>query len=385
MKRQNRILPALDFVILTLALLGFTINLYLLIRHFPDGSRGVAGCGGGSCEEVLASRWAVVFGIPVTAFGVLVYAGLILSLTDRFRRWRLPLLGAVTGAALWLVFVQGVILEKICPWCMSAHAVGIAVTGFGLLHHGGNREFPGALWRTAKWTAAAFLGIGLAQVYGPIPATYRIEGAVSAAAAAMPAPEAGEGRKVSFNGGRKSYDVIALPRRGSADARHVMVEIFDYQCASCRTMAGFLEAFFAKHPKDVAILLMPAPLDEACNDHMPAGGQHPGSCEIARISIAVWRVKPEAFGAWHQKVIADPSVASAYRLALEIMPHDRLESALADSSIAAQIRANLADLREFSKTTDKLPKLLVSDTRILHGLPSGEADFIRVMEKELGL
>ena len=383
MKREHRPLPALDFVILTLALLGFTINLYLLVRRFADGSAGVAGCGGGSCDEVLASRWSAVFGIPVTVLGVLVYAGLILSLTDRFRRWNLPLLGAVTGAALWFVFVQGVILEKICPWCMSAHAVGIAVMGFGLLRHGGSREFVSMLWCVAKWTAAAFLGIGLAQVYGPIPATYRIEGAVSSAA--VPAPEAGEGRKVLFNGGLKSYDVMSLPRRGPADAKHVMVEFFDYQCAACRTMAGILEAFAAKHPKDVAILLMPAPLDEACNEHVPAGGQHPGSCEIARIAIAVWRVKPEAFATWHQKIIAGPSVASAYRLALETMSHDRLESALADSSIDRQIRANLADLREFSKTTDKLPKLLIRDTRILHGLPSGEADFIRVMEKELGL
>ena len=35
--------------------------------------------------------------------------------------------------------------------------------------------------------------------------------------------------------------------------------------------------------------------------------------------------------------------------------------------------------------TDKLPKLLIKDSRLVHGLPSGEDDFIRVMEKELGL
>ena len=38
-----------------------------------------------------------------------------------------------------------------------------------------------------------------------------------------------------------------------------------------------------------------------------------------------------------------------------------------------------------SSASDKLPKLLIRDKRILHGLPTGEADFIRVMENELGL
>ena len=39
----------------------------------------------------------------------------------------------------------------------------------------------------------------------------------------------------------------------------------------------------------------------------------------------------------------------------------------------------------FSADTRNLPKLLITGKRILHGLPSGEADFIRVMEHELGL
>lgn len=63
----------------------------------------------------------------------------------------------------------------------------------------------------------------------------------------------------------------------------------------------------------------------------------------------------------------------------------QLETALRDPWVDELIQANIKDWVAFSAGTPKLPKLLISGTRILHGLPSGEADFIRVMEQELGL
>ena len=380
MKREQRSRSALDFMILTLALLGFAINLFLVARRFTDPSAGIAGCGGGSCEEIMASRWSVVFGVPVPVLGMLAYAGLMVSLTAWGRRSHEPVLGAISGAAMWFFFVQSVLLERYCAWCNAAHAIGAAVVGFSLIRQrcGGSGNI---LLPVGKWTLAAFLGIGLAQVYGPVPAGHRIENVASI----NPIPPSGEGRMVEFAGGRKSYDVSKNPRLGPADAKHVMVEYFDYQCAACRTMAGFLEAFTAKHPREVAILLLPAPLDGACNDRVPEGGEHPGSCEIGRIALAVWKLAPAAFPAWHKAVIADASVASAYRHAFEAVKRETLETALSDPAIDQMIRSNIADLHHLSKSTDKLPKLLIKESRIVHGLPSGEEEFIRVIDGELGL
>lgn len=380
MNRENRPTPALDFVILTLALVGFAINLFLLVRRYSDAAAAIAGCGGGSCEEVLASRWSAILGVPVTAFGALVYIGLMSSLAIRFKRLHEPLLGMIAGAACWFVFVQAVLFGKFCPWCMAAHAVGIAVVAFGVIR---SRTLE-SMKTTARWAVAAFLGIGLAQVCGPVQASHRIDDLPAVTSPGLPSTR-GQGRKVSFDGGRRAYDASALPRRGPVDAEHVMVEYFDYQCAACRTMAGYLEAFAAKHPKDVAILLLPVPLDGVCNEHMSAGNQHPGSCEIARSALAVWRLKPEAFPVFHRALIADPSPESAKRLALELVAPAQFAAALSDPWIGELIQSDIADWRAFSKSTDKLPKLLIRDKRILHGLPSGEADFIRVMEKELGL
>lgn len=169
MKREQRSRSALDFMILTLALLGFAINLFLVARRFTDPSAGIAGCGGGSCEEIMASRWSVVFGVPVPVLGMLAYAGLMVSLTAWGRRSHEPVLGAISGAAMWFFFVQSVLLERYCAWCNAAHAIGAAVVGFSLIRQrcGGSGNI---LLPVGKWTLAAFLGIGLAQVYGPVPA-----------------------------------------------------------------------------------------------------------------------------------------------------------------------------------------------------------------------
>jgi uncharacterized membrane protein len=359
---MKRSFPFRDLVFLSLALVGFALNLWLLVGRLADPSADIAGCGGGSCDVLRASRWAEIFGVPVTLFGLLAYAGLMFSITPAGHRLKAPLLGAVAGAALWFVFAQAVLLGEFCAWCMAAHGVGVLLVSLAL-----GRAAPDRLSlirRTIVWAAAAFLGIGLCQVYGPVRESHRV---------------------VAFDGGRRSFDVAANPRLGPADADRVLVEYFDYQCAACRTMAGHIEALIASHPGRIAVLMMPAPLDGECNHALGGTPAHLGSCAIARVALAVWRVRPDDFPRFHRALIAEPSEAAARRMALELMPAGQLSAALADPWIDESIRSNIAAWRDFSKSTDKLPKLLIRGNRILHGLPSGEADFIRVMERELDL
>ncbi len=384
MSRETKLLGVLDFLFLVFALGAFAINLLLLSRGLDRTASSIAGCGGGSCDELLASNWSVIFGIPVTAFGVAVWFAVMASSTHHFRRAHHPLLGVVVGAAAWFVFVQAVILKSFCLWCMAAHGFGIAAVVIGLFRQSSNHGLARSLKLMGVWSMAAFLATGLVQVYGPVPIAYRIDGEITAAPASRAGVEENE-RIVFFDDGRKSYQVDMLPRLGRADAPHILIEYFDYQCAACRTMAGYVEALVAKHPEGIAVLFLPVPLESSCNDHVPVGGEHPGSCGIARISLAVWRVKPAAFAGFHRSLIANPSEDTARRLASEVMPPERLTAALADPWIEERIRENVTDWRTLSKSTDKLPKLLIRDRRILHGLPSGEADFIHVMEQELGL
>lgn len=363
-------------VMLVLGLCGLAINVFLLTRHLSN-DLGVAGCGGGDCDDVLDSRWSVVFGIPVTAFGAMAYLALLISLRPRFECGLIPLLGIITGAAVWFILLQALVLKQFCVWCMTAHGIAIALLISGWFRHSLNHAAGKWPQRTMSWLAAGFAAILLAQVLGPVPASHRIDDAGAAS------------RTVSFGGGRDAYNVGQLPRRGPANAKHVLVEYFDYRCAACLTMAGFLDALLAKHPDKLAVILLPVPLEGSCNPLLGETKEHPGSCEITRMALAIWRTKPEAFPEFHQALLNPQSdlvtPADARKLALRHLNTDDLDKAMKDSWIDELVYANVRDWRSLSASTAKLPKLLIREGRILHGLPSGEADFIRVMEKELGL
>ncbi|RYD32478.1 MAG: hypothetical protein EOP85_21705, partial [Verrucomicrobiaceae bacterium] len=257
--------------LIVLTLCGLLLNGLLLFWKLTDPELSVAGCGGGGCSAVLGSRWSQVFGIPVVAPGLVVYGLLLAALL-----WRKDFLASfcyasIGGAALWFIFAQVVFLRQFCPWCMAAHAVGCAVACIGLM------EKP--LKAGLQSGAAAVFGLALGQWYGPVPATHRITSEAQAHGTPPAAiHERGEGRKVAYDGGRKSFNVSTLPRIGSADARHVLIEYHDFQCPACRKMSGFLGALVEKHPEDICIILLPVPLDRACNSQLkPTDEGHPGS------------------------------------------------------------------------------------------------------------
>lgn len=368
-----------------LSLCGLLLNVLLLVWKLADPAAGIAGCGGGGCGELMASRWSQVFGLPVPALGVPVYVLLCAALL--WRKTSIAAFGfaSIAGSAAWFTFVQAVMLRHFCPWCMAAHGIGCVIAVLG--------------WVSCKWDdgfrrglqagTAAALGLALAQLYGPAPATHRVDGDLNPVKFPAGGVHAlGNGRKIAFDGGRKTYDAASLPRLGTADAKHVLVEYFDYQCPACRTMRGYLSALVERHPADICVLLLPVPLDHGCNPALPVENEgHPGSCELTRIALAVWRLKPDAYPALHRAFLSEPPPDPAAALAFaraQVAPA-QLDAAMRDPWIDQIIQADIADWVAFSGKAKQLPKLLITGKRILHGLPSGEADFIRVMELELGL
>ena len=386
MKRPARLSVWLDIAILVMALAGLALNVLLFVRHLSGG--GLAGCGGGSsCEELLNSRWSQVLGIPVTGFGGVVYVGVLVALAANNRRLLAAGLGLLAGAAGWFVFVQAVLVGRFCPWCMTAHGIGAAITLLGCWRLAGGGTLRLALATLGLSAAAAVLGISLLQVFGPRPVTHRVDEVAGAAAGPVAEVHArGTGRKVAFDGGRKVYDVAALPHLGRADAKRVMVEYFDYSCIACQMMRGYLDALMAKHPAEICVVVLPVPLERSCNDVMLVGdNEHPGSCELARLALALWRIRPAAFAALHHGLLDGVMPEAARGKVLELVTQGELDAALRDGWIDELLQANIRDWEVYGAGSRKLPKLLITGKRILHGLPSGEAEFVRVMEHELGL
>lgn len=336
----------LDLSILLLALTGFSISLYLLFQGSFNGDDGVAGCGGShACVETLTSQWSHVLGMPVSLLGLLSYVGLMLGMTPRGSRF-LPMMFAVpTGAALWFVFVQAVLIGKFCPWCMAAHGVAFSVIVFGyfrLREMGGRSK---TIRQLGLFTVLAFFGISLLQLYGPRMATHRIEKLAKSTLAADENIHArGEGRKVQFADGILVYNADELPHLGPADAKRVMVEYFDYQCPACRTMYGYLAALMKKYPQDLCVILLPVPLENGCNKAISdTNDGHPWSCDYARLGMALWRCNPDAYAEFHENALSGMSVGDAQQFADRLVPSEKLDDAMKQPWIHDLIQADIRD------------------------------------------
>lgn len=374
--------PLFGMAVIATALLALGVSGYLTWVHWHDGT--VAGCGTG-CAAVAASRWSAVFAVvPVAACGALAW--LFLLGCAVLRRWGAALLcsGVIAGGALWFAFVQAAVLGRFCRWCVAAHLLG-AVAACLLLWCNTRAVPAGRVWgRFGLCAGVAFLMIGLSQVFGPQPTTHKM--AEIARSESAPVQERGEGRKVSFANGSKTYNVESLPHLGPVGARCVIVEYFDYTCAACHTMLGFIEALRAKHPDDICVVLLPVPLGHDCNKTLPPSDpDHPGSCEITHLAMALWRAEPRLFQEMHASLMRAPSPDAARAMVLDRADPAAMGKAMVDPWVSALLAANIRDWRRFSDPVPTLPKLLITGRRMMHGLPSGEADFIRVMELELGL
>ena len=100
------------------------------------GGERMPGCGPESgCDEVLSSRWARIFGIPVAWGALLVYgvlgwaaSGVRPDSTVAVQRgvravaWFAAVL--TLGAAAWFVGLQVFVVGAVCVYCMSIHASG---------------------------------------------------------------------------------------------------------------------------------------------------------------------------------------------------------------------------------------------------------------------
>lgn len=372
-----------------LAATGLSINLMLLARRLGDDAASLAGCGPGSgCETVLGSQWSQVLGIPVTLPGVLVYASVMLGITRDGRHLLAPFLGAIFAAIAWFVFVQAILIRAFCPWCMAAHIIGLCLIILGL---------PYAAQSTGSWRRtfvtfflftilSATLLIAI-QWLGPKPATHRLTEIDSIQAHVSNTHDThalGNGRIVNFFDGRKAYRVHELPHIGSPNAPHVLVEYFDYACGACRTMSAFLDALVATYPDEICVIMLPMPLDRECNPALPPlEPGHPGACQMARASLAIWRNSPDDFHPFHTALFADPSAENATMLASALLPNASI--AMRDPWVNSIISANITDWQVISTDNAKLPKLILRDRRIMHGFPPTESEFIYVIARELGL
>ncbi len=123
------------------SLVGLGDAVYLTVQHLTGQSVRCTIVSG--CSAVLASRYAVIAGIPTAAYGVMAYflafslAVLLLFGSGREgRRLRLALclLAGVMGAAtLWFLYLQTFVLRAYCSFCLLSASATLLIVLLSLL------------------------------------------------------------------------------------------------------------------------------------------------------------------------------------------------------------------------------------------------------------
>ena len=343
----------------------------------------LVGCGtGASCDDLMTGRWSKLFGVfPVSGLAAGVYlaflfclACLFLSKDEGIRDTAALALrilaGAIIGSAAWFVGLQIFAEGAFCRYCMAAHGLGIVISVLTLL----------GLPPGGKRGVRAFCGgVGMAALLAVIQLSTPAATVYQAGVNEEPLPLIGaEGNPVV----------------GNPDAEYVVDLLFDYQCSHCRKIHSLLDEVVASFDGRVAFVLCPCPLSPKCNPYVPRGEtRFEGSCELARLALAVHSIDPDAFKAFDAWLFEESGSAGWYprdvgdarSRAASLVGGDRLAAAMADPSINLVI-ARTADL--FGRTSSGggggIPRFVTAD-RWLVPEASDAASLVSLLSTELGI
>ncbi|HYD42064.1 MAG TPA: vitamin K epoxide reductase family protein [Anaeromyxobacter sp.] len=364
---------ALPLALLVLALAGVGVAIYLWLVHEQAKTGGSASCDINAtvnCSDVARSKYAVFLGVPIAAWGGLVYlamAGLAASALGRRRpsaSWpgglSFALAAFMSAGAVVLAYISHAVLDRFCVACAVSWAIS-----FGLL------ALTIPLVRRAGGVGAA-LGADLAALGARRGAAWGGAAALAAAAIALvaiyarPAPPPAPRR--SLQDIPRAVEVIPVGAPGSL----VIYEYSDYLCPACAMMHADERSILAARP-DVRFVRRHYPLDNTCNLQLQRQ-IHAGACALARGGICAEKMgRFDAYDdlAFAQQASRPSPEALAQQLGLDpgafqsCMASPETEQRLA-SDIDAAGRAGV----QFTPALDVNGKIHSRDTlRSILGLP----------------
>jgi uncharacterized membrane protein len=213
----------------------------------------------------------------------------------------------------------------------------------------------------------------------------------TAAAETPPARE----RLVKFLGGKLTLDTYKNPIIGSPDAPHIVIEMVSYDCAHCRKMHATMERALERYGDQVAILVMPIPLDRECNKLVtdPAAS-HRGACTTAKLALSIARLDAPSFARFHEFLMSGkddkpPSMGKVIPKANGLVDRDRLRELRSGKEVAKQLEGyiELYGKLQSSKTASKsfgLPVQILGD-HVMTGSVEKQEDVFKAWELHLGV
>jgi uncharacterized membrane protein len=398
-----------------LSALGLALSAYLG-WHYLTGAK-LIGCGGGQpCERVLGSRWATIGGVlPVSGLAAGVYLAMLTAsafigssseLIVRRLAWRsmLVLVGAAAGSAVWFIILQKWFVDALCPYCMATHLIGLSLAA--LVFWQAPRQFddeqigsepaqPAPNSGTGGATAALVARrplIGLSSVIGTAAAGLALAG-VLAVCQTIFIPSSAY-RAGQWENAQPSLDPRSVPLVGSPDAPYVVNLLFDYECPHCQQLHFMLGAVVRRYGGKVAFALCPSPLNTNCNPYVSRNlDEFKDSCDLAKIALAVWVAKREAFPAFDEWLFSMESgdrwqprrVAAARAKAAELVGPANFEAALADPRIDQHLQTSI---RIYGRTVqdgnNAVPKMVLGSRWVIPQ-PNDADELISILHDSLAI
>jgi len=194
--------------------------------------------------------------------------------------------------------------------------------------------------------------------------------------AAQSAAQASEDRLVQVASANVKLKSHQWPIIGSPNAKHIFVELFDYTCPHCRATQQAIRGARERFKGDLAVIVLAVPLSRACNDTVTTEhSSHRESCDLAKYSIAVWRVAPDKFEQYHEWLMTTepvPSAALAKSRAAQLVGAEALDRELAQPNVARYISKHVEVYRKMG--AGPIPKLVFATTAL-----TGEMRSVQVL------
>lgn len=357
---------------LTMALVGaaaLALSVVMTVHSYTG--MGLVGCSAASsCGSVLGSVWSIVLGIvPVSLAAVGVYAVLLVCIPFSGGRdestagiaWvvLLAFSGAAAGSAVYFTLLQILVIGSLCKYCCAAHLCGILEAVLALCLS--RREL---VRKRIPVFVAGLLAAGALAVFQSV--TVDRSGYV-------------EGRTQD-----SIPDLLeeGFPVLGDPGAATVVELLYDYQCDHCRKVHASAVEMEREHHGDVAFVLCPCPLSPSCNPYIPSGvDRFEGSCDYARLALAVWHLAPERFFRFDSYLWTLPDLEDAYAAAADIAGSGELAAFLASDSVFMDFSSVF---EVFGRTLDSdragLPRLVCGQSWIIPESEDPESLFKAVSE-----
>ena len=375
-----------------LSTLALALSVYLGWHYLVGGS--VIGCGGGSpCDQVLNSRWSSIGGVlPVSGLAAGAYlAMLVASLfigpatepSVRRLAWRamLVLTGAAAGSAVWFIIVQKWMIGAFCPYCMATHVTGLLLAAL-------------VFWQAPKQLDGGSTSqrvIGRLTALGEASAGLALAGVLAVCQVAITPPAVYRGGEAQAS--LPDLEPRAAPMVGSPDAPYVVNLLFDYKCQHCQQLHFMLDEAIRRYNGKLAFALCPTPLNTNCNPYVPRNvDEFKDSCELAKVALAVWVARREAFPAFDLWMFSmesgdrwrPRSLEAARAKAVELVGQTKFDAALADPWIGRYLQTCIRIYGNTVQGNNAVPKF-VFNSRWVIPKPNDADELVMILQDSLGL